>query len=104
MKHNFLIRFLLWLGFVKIGRKSCVCDFDKEKGALVYRYPEQVIWPFHVPPLWQIKYVLRGKPVVYGWKPYVFRNVPGIIKWAPGRVLPRRWGVGWLGFEFGDRG
>ena len=35
---------------------------------------------------------------------YVFRNRPGVVKWIPGRLLPRRWGFGVFGFEFGDRG
>jgi hypothetical protein len=34
----------------------------------------------------------------------VFRNLPGVIKWEPGRLLPRRWGVQILGLEIGDRG
>jgi hypothetical protein len=45
---------------------------------------------------------------VYLWrsKNYagVFRNRPGVIKWIPGKLLPRRWGFRLLGFEFGDRG
>lgn len=97
-----MIKFLLWVGFVKIGRKSIVCDIGPE-GQLTYRYPEQVIWPFHVPPMWQLKLLLRGRAVM-GWKPYVFRNLKGVIKWKEGRLLPRRWGFGWIGFEFGDRG
>jgi len=34
----------------------------------------------------------------------VFRNLPGIIKWQPGRLLPRRWGFHVFGIEIGDRG
>lgn len=97
-----MIKFLLWIGFVKVGRKSSLCTMAAD-GKLTYVYPEQIIWPFHVPPWWQIKYLLRGRAVM-GWKPYVFRNLKGVIRRVPGRVLPRRWGVGWLGFEFGDRG
>ncbi len=33
-----------------------------------------------------------------------FRNRPAVIKWIPGRLLPRRWGFYVLGFEFGERG
>lgn len=98
-----MIRFLPWLGFVKIGRKSTLCRLNEKTDQWDYIYPETVRWPFHVPPWWQIKLLLRGRAVL-GWKPYVFRNLPGVIKWVPGRVLPRRWGIGWLGFEFGDRG
>jgi hypothetical protein len=34
----------------------------------------------------------------------VFRNLPGVTKWEPGRLLPRRWGVQIFGLEIGDRG
>ena len=101
-QHNPFIRLLLWIGFVHIGRKSTLCKLTPD-GVGDYVYPESVRWPFHAPPWWQIKLLLRGRAVM-GWKPYVFRNLPGVIKWKPGRLLPRRWGFGWLGFEFGDRG
>ncbi len=101
---NPFIKLLLWIGFVAIGRKSNICDFIGDgKGTCKYRYPKSVQWPFSAPPWWQIKLLLRGKAVM-GWKPYVFRNLKGVIKWQEGRLLPRRWGVGWIGFEFGDRG
>lgn len=36
---------------------------------------------------------------------YIFRNLPNVTKWLPGRILPRRWGFGLFGLiEFGDRG
>lgn len=36
---------------------------------------------------------------------YIFRNLPHVIKWIPGRLLPRRWGFGIYGLiEFGERG
>jgi len=34
----------------------------------------------------------------------VFRNLPGVVKWENGRMLPRRWGVQIFGLEIGDRG
>lgn len=34
----------------------------------------------------------------------VFRNLPWVIKWEKGRLLPRRWGFHILGLEIGDRG
>lgn len=38
-------------------------------------------------------------------KVYIFRNLPHVIKWIPGRIMPRRWGIGFCGLiEFGDRG
>jgi hypothetical protein len=65
-----------------------------------------IIAPFHWPIKWKgegwIEYFTR-LPKMHGWF-YLFRNRPGVIKWLPGRMLPRRWGFGILGFEFGDRG
>jgi len=98
---NRITRFLLWTGFVARGRKSNQCRLVD--GRLEYIHPEGIRWPFHAPPWWQVKLLLRGHAVM-GWKPYVFRNLPGVKKWVPGRLLPWRWGFGWLGFEFGDRG
>lgn len=98
-----IIRFLLWLGFVKIGRKSPLCKLDAS-GKLTYIYPEQVIWPFSVSG-WQFFWMHLRHGAKRGFpRFYVFRNVPGVIKWTPGRVLPRRWGIGFCGIEFGDRG
>lgn len=83
-----MIRLLLWIGLVSRNVDG------------------RIVWPFHVPPLW----VWKQGPVglwrharVMGWC-YRFRNLPGVIKWLPGRLLPRRWGFGIGGFEFGDRG
>lgn len=82
-----MIRLLKWIGFVRV-----------EDG--------KVRWPFTAPP----KHILNdhrtwlGWCRFHGWKPYRFRNLPHVIKWQPGRLLPRRWGFGWCGFEFGDRG
>ena len=90
------IRFLLWVGLVKIGRKSAQIDLKTGE----YTNPEQIIWPFSVPPLHIIRYCLKCK----GQRIYRFRNLPGVIKYVPGRLLPLRWGFGILGFEFGDRG
>lgn len=84
-----IIRFLLWVGF--IARRS----------------DDSIVWPFHGPPKWVWKN-WRTELVPYcrfwGVKPYVLRNKPGVIKWRINRLLPRRWGIGWGGFEFGDRG
>lgn len=70
------------------------------------KHDGKIRWPFTVPPLhvfssWRT-FVAWCR--WHGWKPYVFRNLPGVVKWIPGRLLPRRWGIGWCGFEFGDRG
>lgn len=64
-------------------------------------------WPIHIAPFWIWKAFLKH-PVnmtkLHGAF-YVFRNLPGVIKWEKGRLLPRRWGFGILGLvEFGDRG
>jgi len=57
-------------------------------------------WPIHILPWdWWVA-LFRGS----GSRAGFFRNRPGVIKWIPGRLLPRRWGFYILGFEFGDRG
>lgn len=62
--------------------------------------------PFHIAPKWVWKdwRTIRAHMKLHG-SFYLFRNLPGVIKWVPGRMLPRRWGFGVYGlFEFGDRG
>lgn len=59
---------------------------------------------FHISPAhWWWFLLLHG-----GKDPFprcgIFRNKPGVIKWIPGKLLPRRWGFYVLGFEFGERG
>lgn len=76
-----LKRFLIWVGFIR--RKS--------NGS--------ILWPFHISSWWVVKHYLK-----YGPRFYIFRNKPGVIKWRKGRLLPRRWGFGFCGIEFGDRG
>jgi hypothetical protein len=81
-----IIELLLWIGIVKL-----------EEGAIV--------WPIKLPP----GYVFRSWHAFIGYcrfwgGPYVFRNAPYVVKRIPGRLLPRRWGVGLWGFEIGDRG
>ena len=82
-----MIKFLLWVGLV------------------AKRHDGTIAWPFHSPPAWAFssgrgfKHYCR---LTGGF--YVFRNLPGVVKWVPGRLLPRRWGFGVCGFEFGDRG
>ena len=64
----------------------------------------KVIWPIRVDPfhMWHF-WVFHA-----GCKTFprigVFRNLPGVVKWIPGRLLPRRWGFRVLGLEVGDRG
>lgn len=94
------IRMLLWIGFVKIGRRSHSCHIG-QSGRLEYIEPEGIVWPFDWPSSWSIfRYHVRNA----GQRFYLFRNCPGVIKRLPGRLLPRRWGFGICGFEFGDRG
>lgn len=76
-----MIKLLLMIGFVDNRRDGSIA------------------WPFHAPPKHVFVRMLKCDR-----KPYLFRNLPGVRKYTPGRMLPRRWGVGWLGFEFGDRG
>jgi hypothetical protein len=87
---NPLIRLLLWIGFI---------SRDVMDG--------KIDWPFNAPPRWVFKSwrSFRGHCLFYNnARPYIFRNRKGVVKWIPGRLLPRRWGIGWCGFEFGDRG
>lgn len=93
-----VIRFLLWVGFVKFGRKSSLAR-QNEAGEWEWAHPETIIWPFHAPPRHVFIYHVKAGPRVYR-----FRNRPGVIKRLPGRLLPMRWGFGVCGFEFGDRG
>jgi hypothetical protein len=80
-----MIRLLQWIGLVRLrdGR---------------------VRWPFYVWPAWLWR--ARFWPACGKREPLVgvFRNLPGVVKWEPRRLLPRRWGIWVLGFEFGDRG
>lgn len=61
--------------------------------------------PFHMPPYYKSEgvrgYIYRCR---FCGPFYIFRNRPGLIRRIPGRMLPRRWGFGVYGFEFGDRG
>ena len=59
----------------------------------------KICWPFHVSPMYVVRYYITHGPRVYR-----FKNLPGAIKWIPGRLLPWRWGFGVCGIEFGDRG
>lgn len=82
-----MIRFLLWVGFV------------------AKRHDGTIVWPFHVPSRAVFWHHLKYGSWTGAFKRvYIFRNLPGVIKWVPGRLLPRRWGFGVCGFEFGDRG
>jgi hypothetical protein len=71
---------------------------------LVRQANGKTVWPFRVCPWWLWR--ARFWPAVGDRDPLVgiFRNLPGVVKWVPGRLLPRRWGFWVLGFEFGDRG
>lgn len=72
--------------------------------------------PFHTPPKWMLPRNLTALKSYIGWHhnglPYFFRNKSCNPRfhtedWNPRRykrLLPFRWGFGWLGFEFGDRG
>lgn len=76
-------------------------------GLVRRREDGSIRWPVHIAPAWQWRAFLRH-PVnmtkVSG-AVYLFRNLPGVIKWTPGRLLPRRWGIGFFGLiEIGDRG
>lgn len=99
-----VIRFLLWVGFVKFGRRSITATLG-EKGELLWDDTEEIKWPFGMPPKWAFRSWrdFRANCRMFGYV-YRFKNLPGVIKWLPGRLLPMRWGFGVCGFEFGDRG
>lgn len=66
----------------------------------------KVRWPFRAPPKHER---WRSWALVQWNSPWsdrvgLFRNLPGVVKWERGRLLPRRWGFTFFGFEFGDRG
>lgn len=75
-------------------------------GLVAKAHDGSIHWPFRFAPRW----VFRSWPELHGWMRfhgpfYVFHNLPGVIKWVPGRLLPRRWGFGIYGLiEIGDRG
>lgn len=79
--------FLIWVGIIR----------RKDNGS--------IRWPLYIAPkhVWQPHlFPKAGKR-----QPFitVFRNLPHVIKWQEGRLLPRRWGVSLFGvLEFGDRG
>lgn len=83
-----MIRLLLWIGLV------------------ARRYDGSIAWPIR----FASRHAFRSWPEFRSWCKlhgaiYIFRNSPGIIKWVPGRLLPRRWGIGFFGIiEIGDRG
>ena len=63
--------------------------------------------PFFIAPWWMWRMALR-RPIAVAKLTggiYVFRTLPGYVKWRQGRLLPWRWGFGIMGLiEFGDRG
>lgn len=76
-------------------------------GLIRIRDNGKIRWPVYVAP--KHHWISFAKHPIgmtkYSGVFYVFRNVPGVIKWKPGRMLPRRWGFGFFGLlEFGDRG
>lgn len=86
-----VVDFLVWTGLVRVR-------------------VGKVVWPVSVSP-WAMWKVHLFNP---GWLPghcqalggwfCLFRNLEGVIKWIPGRLLPRRWGFRIIGLEVGDRG
>lgn len=82
---NPLLKLLLWIGLV------------------TRRYDGSIRYPLSIAPLDDWKHPIR-QAGFWGWF-YIFRNLPGVIKWRKGRLLPVRWGFGLMGLiEFGDRG
>lgn len=93
---------------------------------LVRRYygSDKIRWPISIEPWWiwkvHFRCLLRGEwfcgrdktgkprkgfPWGFSISAFgMFRNLPGVIKWEKGRLLPRRWGFHIFGLEIGDRG
>ena len=83
------VKFLLWVGLIR----------REDDGS--------IRWPIHIAPRHCWVSAWEHPKLIGRWTGwfYVFRNLPGVIKWEEGRLLPRRWGFGILGLiEFGDRG
>lgn len=63
--------------------------------------------PVYVAPLrcWRVQWrAWRAGETWYGGMVGLFRNLPGVVKWKKGRLLPRRWGFYVWGLEIGQRG
>lgn len=72
-------------------------------GLVTRRHDGSIRWPLSFAPLWMWKHPISTARCAGLF--YVFRNLPGVIKWREGRLLPIRWGFGIAGLiEFGDRG
>lgn len=113
-KPNVFIKFLLWVGLVRL--------YDVDSRARGFPYNGWVRWPIRISPwpmwktMWRyetscwIKYYLTTREGSMIWNIDAFRmfgvfhNPPNIIKWEKGRLLPRRWGFHIWGIEIGDRG
>lgn len=82
-------------------------------GLITRNHDGTIRYPFRIGPWWMWKWFLT-KPVSYikwchspahGGCIALFRNLPGVIKWRKGRLLPVRWGISILSLiEIGDRG
>ena len=76
-------------------------------GLVTRRDDGTIRWPLYLGPAWKWRMALRRPATL--WQitggVYLFRNLPGVVKWREGRLLPVRWGIGFMGLvEFGDRG
>lgn len=63
-----------------------------------------VVWPISIEPWHMWKFLLFRADGRLFKRFALFRNRPEVVKWIPGRLLPRRWGFHILGLEIGDRG
>lgn len=86
--NNRLMRLLVWIGLT---------NYINGKYTLPISLAPKHVWFGSVKDAWH-------HARFYG-PFYTFRNLPGVIKWREGRLLPRRWGFGIFGLiEIGDRG
>lgn len=85
------------------GKGAQVLKFLCRVG-LIRKDGDRIVWPIHVAPAHWWWFLLRRADGRVFKRTGVFRNRPNVVKWMPGRFLPRRWGFFVLGLEIGDRG
>ena len=92
-----LLRLLAWIGLTR-----CASD---GRWFVPFRAPGRHNWASYNGRRWA---GWRAMARATHWKPYAFRNQNCNPWWhndrGHKRLLPFRWGFGWAGFEFGDRG
>lgn len=93
----FWLVFLAWIGLTRRERDG--------SWFVPFRWPPAHMWRIERG-RWACGW--RASARMTNWLPYTFRNLNCNPWWhndnGHKRLLPFRWGFGWAGFEFGDRG